>query len=110
MTIAVAGSGDTVEGGSAGKAFVQRTGDTSAALTVLYKVQGSAQADVEYKAVSDAVTIPAGATKAKIKIKPIDNNLVTGTLVAKIKLKASVTGSYTLGSPAVAKIKVIDND
>ncbi len=110
VTIVVAGSGDAAEGGSAGKVFVERTGDTSAALTVFYKVQGSAQAGVEYKPLQGVVTIPAGAFKAAVKIKPIDNTLVTGTLVAKVKLKPSATGSYLLGSPAVAKIKVIDND
>ena len=79
-------SGEAVEGGAAGKAVVLRTGDASAALTVLYKVQGSAQSGVEYKPVSGSVTIPAGAASAKLKLKPIDNTLVTGTLVAKIKV------------------------
>ena len=110
VTIAVVGNGEAVEGGAAGKAFVQRTGDASAALTVFYKVRGSAQSGVEYKPVTGSVTIPAGATKAKIKIKPLDNPTNEGTLVAKIKLKPSTGGSYILGSTTVAKIQVIDND
>ncbi len=110
VTTVVAGDGEAVEGGAPGKVFVERTGDTSAALTVFYKVQGSAKSGVNYKAVTDTVTIPAGASKAKIKIKPVDNLIDDGTLVAKIKLKPSATGSYLLGTPAVAKIKVIDND
>ena len=89
---------------------MQRTGNTSTALTLFYKVQGSAKSGVNYKAVTDAVTIPAGASKAKVKIKPIDDLTDHGTLVAKIKLKPSATGSYLLGTPAVAKIKIIDND
>ena len=110
VTIAALGDGDAVEGGAAGKAAVQRTGDTSAALTVLYKVVGSAKSGVEYKPLTGSVTIPAGASKAKVKIKPINNDLVTDTLVAKIKLKASPTGSYQLGISTVAKIKVLDNN
>ena len=110
VTIVVAGSGEAIESGVKGKAFVERTGDTSVALIVHYKVTGSAQADVEYKAVSDVVTIPAGAARAAVKIKPIDNTALDETFLAKIKLKASANGSYLLGSPDVAKIKVIDNE
>lgn len=110
VTITVRGNGEAIEGGAAGKAMVERTGDTASALTVFYKVAGSAKSGAEYQPVSGSVTIPAGSSKAKIKIKPIDNLLVTGTLVAKIKLKASPDGSYQLGSGAVAKIKVLDND
>ena len=93
-----------------GKVFVERTGDMSTALTVFYKVVGSAKSGVEYKPVSGSVIIPAGASKAKVKIKPIDNQINEGTLVAKIKLKPSSTGSYLLGSATTAKIKVLDND
>ncbi len=110
MTIVAAGAGEATEGGAAAKVFVQRTGDTTAALTVLYKVAGSAKAGVEYKPVAGSVTIPAGAARAKIKIKPIDNQIDEGTLVAKVKLKPSVNGSYVVGSPSTAKVKLIDND
>ena len=110
VTIAVAGDGEAVEGGERGKAVVYRTGDTSAALDVNYKVKGSAKAGVNYQPVTGVVTIPAGASKAKIKIKPIDNMTDDGTLVAKIRLRPSTTGSYVLDSAAVAKIVVIDND
>ena len=110
VTVTTAGDGDAVEGGEAGKAAVHRTGDTSAALTVYYKVAGGAQAGVDYKALTGSVTIPAGAAQAKVKIKPIDNTAVDGTRVAKIKLKPATDGSYTLGTAAVAKIKIIDND
>ena len=56
------------------------------------------------------MTIPAGASKAKVKIKPIEDGINEGTLVAKIKLKPSPTASYLLGGFTVAKIKVLDND
>ena len=84
--------------------------DTSAALTVNYKLAGAAKGGVDYKALSGSVTIPAGAAQAKIKIKPIDNAAHDGTRVVKIKLKPSIDGSYSLGTSATAKIKIIDND
>ena len=110
VTITIAGDGDAVEGGEAGKAVVHRMGDITAALTVHYKVTGAAEAGTDYKALSGIVTIPAGAAQAKVKIKPIDNTTVDGTRVAKIKLKPATDGSYTLGTATVAKIKIIDND
>ncbi len=111
VTITPGGDGEAIEGGAVGIALVKRTGDTGTALMVRYKVRGSARVGVEYKPVTGTVTIPAGAAKAKIKIRPIDSGaLAAGTFVAKIRLKASATGSYTLGSPAVANLKVIDKD
>ncbi len=93
-----------------GKVKVVRTGDTSAALTVHYKLAGTAKGGVDYKTLGGSVTIPAGAAQAKIKIKPIDNTAHDGTRVIKLKLKLATDGSYSLGTAATAKIKIIDND
>ena len=54
--------------------------------------------------------IPAGAASAKLKIKPIDDTAHEGTRVAKVKLLPATDGSYTVGSEAVAKVRIIDND
>ena len=110
VTVAVLGDGEAVEGGENGKVSIQRVGDTTSALTVLYKVAGSAKSGVDYKPVTGSVTIPAGTASAKVKIKPINNNMVDGTRVAKVKLLAPTDNSYTLGSLIVAKVKIIDND
>ena len=109
VTVIAAGNGTAVEhGGSQGKAFVMRAGDASLPLTVLYKVGGSAVENVDYKQVSGRVTIPAGESKAKIKIKPLNNSFV-GTRKVKIKLLPAKDDTYTVGDPAVAKIKVVSD-
>ena len=111
VTVTPVGNGAAVAGGSPAKVLVQRTGsDTTSALTVLYKVKGSAKSGVDYKPVSGTVTIPAGVTQIKLKLKSLDDPVVDGTLVAKVKLLAATDGSYTLGIPAVSKIKIIDGD
>ena len=111
VTIEVTGDGLAAEGGENGKVKVIRTGDTGAPLTVRFKIAGAAKAGVDYKALSgNTVTIPAGASQTKIKLKPIDNATIDGTRVAKIKLLPSLDGSYTLGSAMAAKIKIVDND
>ena len=106
VNLAVGGSGVAVEGGAKGIAVVTRTGDTSAALTVSYKAKGSAKAGVDYKTLSGTVIIPAGATKAKIKVKPIDGSPNAGTLKIKLVLLAPADGSYTVGTSPI-KIKLI---
>ena len=110
VTIAVVGDGDAVEGGENGKVAVRRTGDLTKALTVRYKVAGGVVAGKDYKPLPDVATIPAGAAQVKVKIKAVDDSTHGGTRIAKVKLKTATDGSYTLGSPAAAKVKIIDND
>ena len=111
VTVETVGDGMAVEGGEAGKVKVIRTGgDMNTALVVRYKVAGGVVAGKDYKALAGTVTIPAGATQAKVKIKPIDDSTHEGTRIAKVKIKAATDGSYNLGSPANAKVKIIDND
>ncbi len=57
-----------------------------------------------------SVTILAGEATAKVKLKTIDNGMVDGTRRAKVRLLPSIDDTYTLGEPAVAKIKITDND
>ena len=109
VTVMAAGGGSVVEGAKA-KVFFQRTGDTGAALAVHYKVKGSAQAGTDYKALTGTVTIPAGVSRIKIKLKTLADPAADSVRVAKVKLVPSTDGSYTLGSPATAKLKIIDAD
>ena len=48
VTIATLADGQAVEGGEVGKLKVVRTGDTSTALTVHYKVAGAAKGGVAH--------------------------------------------------------------
>ena len=99
VTVITAGDGLAMAGGEKGKVLVRRTGDTSAALTVRYKVKGSAAPGVDYKPVSGSVTIPAGAGQAKIKIKPIDHARRTARASPQVKLLPGMDGGYTPGQP-----------
>ena len=110
VTAAIAGDGLAVEGIGAGKVVVTRAGDMSTALTVRYKVGGTALSGTDYKPVTGTVTIPAGSAQAKVKIKPIATATGNGTFVAKLKLLPSLDGTYTLGTTTVAKIKIIEGE
>lgn len=58
---------------------VTRRGGTNIDLPVYYRVSGSASNGVDYTALSGRVTIPAGATAARIEIAAIDDLLAEGT-------------------------------
>ncbi len=107
VSLAIAGADVIVAGGAPGILTVTRTGgDTSLPLTVSYKAKGAAQAGVDYKKLPGTVTIPAGAVKAKIKIKPIDGSPNAGTPKIKVQLLPSVDGSYVIGTSPV-KLKLM---
>ena len=114
VTAVVSGDGLARLGEENGKVAIRRTGDLTSALTVRYKVAGSALAGINYKTgpLTGLAVIPAGAAQVKVKVKPLDSPTgAAGSLtVAKIKLLPSLDGSYALGSPTVAKVKIIDNE
>lgn len=61
---------------------------------------------MDYKALPGTITIPAGAVKAKIKVKPLSGLSGEGTLKLKLQLVAPTDGSYVVGVGTV-KIKLI---
>ncbi len=115
VTAVVSGDGQARLGVENGKVALRRTGDLSTALSVRYKVAGSAVKGVNYKAgpLTGTAVIPAGATQVKLKLKPLDTPALApnSLTVAKVKLLPSLDGSYSLGSTnTVAKIKIFDNE
>ncbi len=91
--------------GATGEMLIElSTAATASALTVAYKIGGTAVNGVDYKLLSGSVTVPAGATKAAIKIKP--RAASAGTIAVKVTL-ASGEG-YTVGGSAKAKVKIVD--
>lgn len=108
VTIAVKGASLLTEDGGKGKAIVTRTGDVSTDLVVSFKAKGSAASGVDYQALSGSVTIPAGATTAKIKVKPIAGSPNGGTRSLKVQLLPAPSGEYSLGAGVKAKFTLSD--
>ena len=54
---------------------VRRSGPTNGALTVYYRVDGTASNGVDYSELPGMVTIPAGRWVAEIKVVPVDDLL-----------------------------------
>ena len=82
--------GNATESGSQSGAFtIQRTGDTSQALVVNYRLSGTVTNGVDYQRLSGTVTLSAGQSSATIGVMPVGNpaegadKSVTVTLVAQ---------------------------
>ena len=107
VSVAVSGDGRAQFGVENGGFVFLRTGDTSTALTVFYKLKGPAKAGVDFKMVSGQLVIPAGAVKAKLKLKPLLNEANPGKLKAKLVVLPVTDGSYVPASTTPVQIAVL---
>ena len=96
---------------------ITRTGETSRALRVYYRLTGTAKNGVDYQELPGSVTIPEGAASAEIVVQPIDDALVEGkesvvaTLVPLFLIDpAAGSDPYAVGLNAHAEAHILDND
>jgi hypothetical protein len=105
VTIAATTSTAT-EGRINGAFTVTRAGSTTAPLSVRYTVSGTASSTTDYRALSGTVTIPAGAASAKILVVPIADTIVESGETVVVTLTSG--SGYSVGTPAVATVKIIN--
>lgn len=98
----------TEAGPTNGQFTVTRSGDTTAPLTVLYTVTGSATPGDDYVALPGTVTIPAGAASASIPVVPIDDPLIEPN--ESVVLTVTATADYSVGSPGTALVTIVSDD
>ena len=80
---------------------------TNAPLRVDYMIGGTAVNGVDYNAISNFVTIPAGALSANVTIVPIDDTLAEGSETAS--LFVGPTASCNIGVGTNATVTLLDN-
>ncbi|HWW00792.1 MAG TPA: hypothetical protein VNZ64_13935 [Candidatus Acidoferrum sp.] len=76
-------------------------------VTVFYTLTGTAQAGTNYVAITNNVTIAAGATSTNILITPINDGHPDLTLTTVLTIKGS--GGYSVGFPLSATVYIADN-
>src|SRR6185436_5128755 len=84
-----------------------RQGDTSADLTVVFTVAGTASAG-DYAAIGTNVVIPAGETEASITITPVDDALFETNETVIVALTQLAT--YRVGLAASDTVVIEDNE
>jgi hypothetical protein len=106
-----AADGAASEAGKDWGAFkISRTGDTKTDLRVQCAVLGTATNGIDYRRISRQITIKSGSSYRIIRVKPIDDHKVEGRERVRIKLMASGSGSYRIGKPPTATVRIADND
>jgi hypothetical protein len=95
-----------------GEFTVYRAGDTTTALTVNYRLSGTAAKFTDYRRpqgdMPEFVTIPAGAASATITIVPVDDTLAEGT--ETVILTLLLDPNYNADAPFNATVTIEDND
>jgi hypothetical protein len=85
-----------------------RSGSTAGDLFVNYTTGGTATAGADYSALPSVVLIPAGQSSMTIPLTVIDDKNLEPDETVIVTLAADA--AYTTGSPAVATIKILDDD
>ncbi|HEY1173672.1 MAG TPA: glycoside hydrolase family 9 protein [Verrucomicrobiae bacterium] len=102
----------TTEGADTAVYTFTRKGSTATALTVNYKLSGTAAKWTDVRTpqgdMPESIVIPAGATSATLTVCAYDDTIVEGTETAILTIQANA--AYNLGTPSVATVYLYDND
>jgi hypothetical protein len=90
--------------GAPGRALIELSSAPAEDLQVHFKLGGTAIEGVDYKMISDTVTVPAGQTMAAIKIKPRARE----SDAVDVKLTLIPGDGYTIGQPKKCTIKIVN--
>jgi hypothetical protein len=104
-TAAETNSGQTA---NPGRFTLTRTGDLTNALTVNYRIAGTATKGTDYNNLTGRVTFAAGSNQARININPINDTTVEGNETVILTLANSA--NYTVGTANRATVTIADND
>jgi hypothetical protein len=95
---------------------ITRTGGTDLPLEVHYRIGGTASNSVDYLAISNRVTLPAGSSFTRLHIRPIYDTLDEGIETVVLHLQEPICaaifppppGCYRVGSPGEATVYIAD--
>lgn len=110
---------NAAEGGNKGQFTIRRSGNTNVALTVYFRLQGSASNGVDYAALPGSVSLDAGVNVAELIVDPVDDALIEATESVGLALETPACIAiyppppecYVLGpSNTSALVWIADND
>ncbi len=108
LTINATDAEASEKGSDTGTFTVSRTGSTAEAIDVFLIITGSAENGLDYDAIPNYVTIPAGSYTADVTISPINDSLREGDEAVTLSLDAA-EGFFT-GTPWYATVTIADDD
>ncbi len=101
-----------------GKFHIVRGGNTAAAVTVLYSLEGSATAGDDYAPLSGSVVIAAGETFADVVVTPVEDGDLEGQEWVTLTILPSPgqnvfpppANAYAFGGAVSADVTIYDNE
>jgi hypothetical protein len=102
------GSASEVPSTDTGKVRIARTGATTADLTVLYSVGGTATNGTDYQRLRGRAVIRAGTPSVNIQIRAIDDTIPEPD--ETVILTLSPNAAYTIGSPNTGTVTIHSNE
>ncbi len=105
-TDATAGEPDSGQG--TGTFTFSRTGSTAAALTVNFRVAGTAGSETDYNSIGTDVRFAAGAATATKTVRAIDDEALEEAESVTVRLTSG--SGYTIGSSSLATVMIQDDD
>jgi len=109
-TVSLTASAASVSEAASGQGLftLTRTGRTIEPLNVFFSLVGSAQEGIDYAAVGNASTIPAGEGSAQVLITPIQDVIAEGDETVVLTLVNAT--DYLAAFPVSATVSILDDD
>ena len=108
VTVAAPDATAAEPGADTGTITFTRGGSTLFPLTLTYSVSGSATPGSDYASLSEAVTIPPGASSTNVLVTPMDDAVLEGDETVLLTLLAST--NYLIAPPGSATVVIHDDD
>lgn len=108
ITVAASIASADKSGSKPGEFTFTRGGDTTSAVNVTYSLGGSAVNGFTYAPLLGTITIPAGATSAKLALTPNPALLATGVQTAVLTVLTAGT-AYSIGDANTATVLITDS-
>ena len=108
VTVAAADATATEAGRKTGKFTFTRTGSTARALTIYYRVDGTATAGTDYRGLGTRVRFRAGASSVSKFVRPVNDRLREPR--ESIVLSISRKPGYALGAARSATVRITSDD
>lgn len=108
-TVEIASTLNAAEPSTSGAVIVRnRGGIVTEALTVRYRIAGTARAGIDYVGLTGSVVIPVGSSQASIPVVPLNNSDVDGTRSVIVTIRPVAT--YSIAGAGTGTVNIADDD
>ncbi|MCX2576362.1 Calx-beta domain-containing protein, partial [Pedobacter sandarakinus] len=108
-TVTVAATADGAEPGTSGQFTFTLSNVSATATTITYTISGTATSGVDYSALGNTITIPAGATSVTLTVPVLDDNLNEGNETVVLTMVSTTSNPSIIANTTPATVNIRDN-